>query len=154
MAHNLLLSSGLSFESCWVYLSSGFHPQSNGQTKRLNLELETGLRLLCSREPSSWSQNVGRVEYANNFLPFSATGLTFLGHQCLTSVCMPMPTPPSLRQCHLMRSVQTRDALLLLQIKLARDYGYRPRTSYLAHPVRISPRISLVRSSSPRWSTR
>lgn len=68
-----------------VSLSSGFHPQTNGQTERLNEELETGLRLLCSRDPTSWSQNVVWVEYAHNSLPSSATGLTpfqvVYGHQ-------------------------------------------------------------------------
>lgn len=38
-----------------VNLSSGFRPQSNSQTDRLNQELETGLWILCSRDPVSWS---------------------------------------------------------------------------------------------------
>uniref|UniRef100_A0A3B3H730 Gypsy retrotransposon integrase-like protein 1 n=1 Tax=Oryzias latipes TaxID=8090 RepID=A0A3B3H730_ORYLA len=59
-----------------VSLSSGFHPQSNGQSERLNQQLETGLRLLCSREPASWSRNLVWVEYAHNTLPSSATGLS------------------------------------------------------------------------------
>ncbi|KAI3376164.1 hypothetical protein L3Q82_016689 [Scortum barcoo] len=37
-------------------LSSGFHPQSNGQTERMNQELETALRCMASQHPSSWSQ--------------------------------------------------------------------------------------------------
>ncbi|XP_036066925.1 uncharacterized protein LOC118598371 [Oryzias melastigma] len=59
-----------------VSLSSGFHPQSNGQSERLNQQLETSLRLLCAREPTSWSRNLVWVEYAHNALPSSATGLT------------------------------------------------------------------------------
>ncbi|KAK2905603.1 hypothetical protein Q8A73_009546 [Channa argus] len=59
-----------------VSLSSGFHPQSNGQTERPNQDLETGLRVLCSREPSSWSRNLTWVEYAHNTLPSASTGLT------------------------------------------------------------------------------
>ncbi|KAK3541222.1 hypothetical protein QTP86_016810 [Hemibagrus guttatus] len=39
--------------------SSGYHSQSNGQTDHMNWELETGLRLLCSRDPISWPRNVG-----------------------------------------------------------------------------------------------
>ncbi|KAI3368651.1 hypothetical protein L3Q82_025653 [Scortum barcoo] len=39
-------------------LSSGFHPQSNGQTERMNQELETALRCMASQHPSSWSQQL------------------------------------------------------------------------------------------------
>lgn len=57
-------------------LYSGFYPQTNGQTERLKQELETGLRLLWSQDPSSWSDNVVWVGYALNFLPLSAMGLS------------------------------------------------------------------------------
>lgn len=59
-----------------VSLSSGFHPQSNGQSERLNQELETGLRLLCSWDPAAWGMTVVWVEYTHNSLPSSITGLT------------------------------------------------------------------------------
>ena len=35
-------------------LSSGFHPQSNGQTERVNQDLETTLRCLVNHNPASW----------------------------------------------------------------------------------------------------
>lgn len=38
-----------------VSLTSGYHPQSNGQTKRLNQELETCLRCLVSQNQTTWS---------------------------------------------------------------------------------------------------
>ncbi|KAI5085223.1 hypothetical protein C0J45_23177, partial [Silurus meridionalis] len=56
-------------------LSSGFHPQTNGQTERLNQDLKTGFHLLCRREPSSWSDKILWIEYAYNTLPTAATGL-------------------------------------------------------------------------------
>ena len=59
-----------------VSLSSGYHPQSNGQSERLNQELETGLRCLVSQNPASWSKHLMWVEYAHNTLPSSATGLS------------------------------------------------------------------------------
>lgn len=34
----------------------------SGQTERLNQELDTGLRLLCSKKPASWSRNMVWVE--------------------------------------------------------------------------------------------
>ena len=38
-----------------VSLSSGFHPQTNGQTERYNQEMETTLRCITSQNTSSWS---------------------------------------------------------------------------------------------------
>lgn len=38
-----------------VSLSSGFHPQTNGQTERANQDLEAALRCVASRNPTSWS---------------------------------------------------------------------------------------------------
>ena len=57
-------------------LSSGFHPQSNGQTERKNQEMEVALRCMVSSRPSSWSQQLLWVEYAHNTLTSSSTGLS------------------------------------------------------------------------------
>ncbi len=59
-----------------VSLSSGFHPQSNGQTERANQDLERMLRCLASQNPSSCNQQLSWDEYAHNSLPVSATGLS------------------------------------------------------------------------------
>lgn len=59
-----------------VALSSGFHPQTNGQTERMNQELETALRCLCSANPTSWSAQLAWVEYAHNSHASSSTGLS------------------------------------------------------------------------------
>ena len=59
-----------------VSLSSGYHPQSNGQAERMNQELETGLRCLVSQNPATWSNHLIWVEYAHNTLPSVSTGLS------------------------------------------------------------------------------
>ncbi len=59
-----------------VSLSSGFHPQSNGQTEWANQDLERVLRCLVTQNPASWSQHLSWVEYAHNSLPVSSTGLS------------------------------------------------------------------------------
>ncbi len=41
-----------------VSLTSGHHPQTNGQMEQLNQELEKGLRCLASQNPASWSKYV------------------------------------------------------------------------------------------------
>lgn len=57
-------------------LSSGYHPQSNGQTERLNQELESNLHCLTTYIPVTWSSHQPWIEYAHNTLISSATGLS------------------------------------------------------------------------------
>ncbi len=57
-------------------LSSGFHPQTNGQAERTNRILGRMLRILTSRTPASWCDQLALAEYAHNSLPSSATGLS------------------------------------------------------------------------------
>ncbi|KAG1962190.1 retrotransposable element [Pimephales promelas] len=59
-----------------VSLSSGFHPQSNGQAERANQTVGRILRSLSFRNPASWSEQLPWAEYAHNSLPSSATGLS------------------------------------------------------------------------------
>ena len=57
-------------------LSSGFHPQSNSQSERVNHDLETALHFLVSANPTTWSQQLVWVEYTCNTLLCSAMGLS------------------------------------------------------------------------------
>ncbi|KAI4883683.1 hypothetical protein NFI96_015820 [Prochilodus magdalenae] len=51
-----------------VSLSSGFHPQSNGQTERVNQDLAQTLCCLVADSPSSWAKHLPWAEYAHNTL--------------------------------------------------------------------------------------
>ena len=57
-------------------LSSGYHPQTNGQTERANQDLEAALRCVTSNHPVSWSTHLPWIEYAHNSLVCSATGMS------------------------------------------------------------------------------
>uniref|UniRef100_A0A8C6UZW3 Gypsy retrotransposon integrase-like protein 1 n=5 Tax=Neogobius melanostomus TaxID=47308 RepID=A0A8C6UZW3_9GOBI len=59
-----------------VSLSSGFHPQSNGQSERANQQMEVALRCVSSTNPSSWSKYLPWVEYAHNTLVNSSLGMS------------------------------------------------------------------------------
>ena len=57
-------------------LTSGYHPQSNGQSERANQEMEAALRCVSAAEPSSWSARLPWVEYAHNTLPNASSGMS------------------------------------------------------------------------------
>ncbi|KAI4884872.1 hypothetical protein NFI96_006131 [Prochilodus magdalenae] len=59
-----------------VSLSSGFHPQSNGQTERVNQDLGQTLRCLVADTPSSWARHLPWAEYAHNTLWHSSLGMS------------------------------------------------------------------------------
>ncbi len=68
-----------------VSLSSGYHPQTNGQTERKIQELGRCLRSYSHDDQHSWSRFLPWAEYAQNFLRQDTTRLTpfkcVLGHQ-------------------------------------------------------------------------
>ncbi|KAL0192813.1 hypothetical protein M9458_011109, partial [Cirrhinus mrigala] len=59
-----------------VNLSSGYHPQTNGQTERKIQELGRYLWSYCQGDQHSWSRFLPWTEYAQNSLRQDTTGLT------------------------------------------------------------------------------
>jgi transposase InsO family protein len=57
-------------------MSSSYHPQSDGQTERVNQSLETFLRCFVHACPHQWSQWLPVAQFWYNYSPHSATGHT------------------------------------------------------------------------------
>ena len=85
--HNIVSDRGPQFTSgVWrafckgigatVSLSSGYHPQTNGQAERANQALEATLRCVTTSNPASWSLHLPWVEYSLNTMVSTATGLS------------------------------------------------------------------------------
>ncbi|KAI2645540.1 Transposon Tf2-9 polyprotein [Labeo rohita] len=71
-----------------VSLSSGYHPQTNGQTERKIQEVGRFLRTFCHGHQSTWNQYLGWAEYAQNSLRQATTGLT--PFQCILGFQPPL----------------------------------------------------------------
>ena len=59
-----------------VSLSTAYHPQTDGETERVNQELETYLRLFTSNKPEEWSELLPLAEFAHNSATHSITQRT------------------------------------------------------------------------------
>ena len=59
-----------------VTLSTAYHPQTDGETERVNQELETYLRLFTTNKPEEWSTLLPMVEFAHNSTTYSITQKT------------------------------------------------------------------------------
>ena len=57
-------------------MSSGFHPQTDGQTERANRSIEEMLRAYVGRGQTDWDERLGMVEFAYNNSVHSSTGFT------------------------------------------------------------------------------
>lgn len=47
-------------------LSTAYHPQTDGQTERMNREIEAYLRIYCGSHPESWAECLPDLEFAHN----------------------------------------------------------------------------------------
>ena len=57
-------------------LSTAFHPQSDGQTERINQSLEQHLRLYCDYLQDDWSDLLPLAEFAHNSTHHSSIGMS------------------------------------------------------------------------------
>ncbi|KAG2783919.1 hypothetical protein PC116_g26863 [Phytophthora cactorum] len=59
-----------------LHMSTADHPQTDGQTERVNRVLEATLRSVCAAAPRTWSERLPVVEFALNNAVHASTGFT------------------------------------------------------------------------------
>ncbi|KAJ8282532.1 hypothetical protein COCON_G00050510, partial [Conger conger] len=130
-----------------VSLSTGFHPQTNGQCERGNQDLESALRCVAARNPSAWSSHLPWIEYAHNSLTCAAIGMSpfkaMMGYQpplfLVQEDDIAVPSVQAhLRRCH--RIWRETQAALLRTAERNQQIADRHRTpAPVYEPVTFAP---------------
>ena len=76
-------------------MSTADHPQTDGQTERVNRVVEDILRSVCAETPKRWSSMLPVVEFALNNSVHASTGYTPFYVNGLTHPRVPLTLPPS-----------------------------------------------------------
>uniref|UniRef100_A0A8C2FK93 Gypsy retrotransposon integrase-like protein 1 n=1 Tax=Cyprinus carpio TaxID=7962 RepID=A0A8C2FK93_CYPCA len=112
-----------------VSLTSGYHPQANGQAERLNQDLIRFLRTYCHQNQQDWSRFLAWAEYAQNSLLKPVTGLT--PFQCVLGFQPPLfpwagePSDLPAVDAWLRRSEATWDAAHIHLQRAIRHYQHQ-----------------------------
>lgn len=59
-----------------LHFTSGYHPEGDGQTERMNQTLEQYLRVYCNYQQDNWSELLPLAEFAYNNSVSATTGIT------------------------------------------------------------------------------
>jgi hypothetical protein len=59
-----------------LHFTSGYHPEGDGQTERVNQTLEQYLRVYCNYQQDNWSELLPLAEFAYNNAPNATTGVS------------------------------------------------------------------------------
>lgn len=57
-------------------MSTAYHPQTDGETERVNQELEVALRIYCNANPETWADKLHHFEFAHNHRTHEVTKQT------------------------------------------------------------------------------
>ena len=58
-----------------LHFTSGYHPEGNGQTERVNQTFEQYIRVYCNYQQDNWSDLLPLAEFAYNNAPNTMTGI-------------------------------------------------------------------------------
>ena len=60
----------------WLYFTSDYHPEGNGQTKCTNQTLKQYLHVYCNYQQDNWSELLSLIEFAYNNALSATTGVS------------------------------------------------------------------------------
>jgi hypothetical protein len=105
--------------------STTYHPESDGQTERVNQVIEDMLRIYVMDKPSKWEDYLHLVEFAyNNGYQASLKMSLFeglYGRKCNTSVSWDNPTDRALVGADLLREMEEKMIKIKQNLKAAQD---------------------------------
>jgi hypothetical protein len=105
--------------------STAYHPQSDGQTERVNQVIEDILRAYCAREPKKWIQYLPLVEFAYNASYHQSIGMTpfqaLYGQECLSPLNFSDPTIKVEASRAMLEDMEEQTKAIRKDIKAAQD---------------------------------
>lgn len=106
-------------------MSTAYHPQTDGQTERLNLVMEDMLRACVLDYPGSWEDHLALVEFAYNNSYHSSIGMApfeaLYGRPCRSPSCWLESGDRALLGPDLVRDTTERVELIKRRMKQAQD---------------------------------
>ena len=115
------------FEATGTQLSfsTAYHPQTDGQTERVNQIIEDMLRAYCMREPIKWTRYLYLVEFAYNASFQRSIGMSpfkaLYGQECLTPLKWTDPMIRVQASKEMLDEMQQQTDLIRFEIKAAQD---------------------------------
>ena len=115
------------FEATGTQLSfsTAYHPQSDGQTERVNQVIEDMLRAYCMREPVKWTRYLYLVEFAYNASFQRSIGMSpfkaLYGQECLTPLKWTDPMIRVQASKEMLDEMQQQTDLIKFKMKAAQD---------------------------------
>lgn len=105
--------------------STAYHPQTDGQTERVNQVIEDILRAYCSREPTKWIQFLPLVEFSYNSSYQQSIGMTpfcaLYGQECLSPRNFSDPTMRVEASRRMIEEMENQTKAIRKDIQAAQD---------------------------------
>ena len=105
--------------------STAYHPETDGQTERVNQVIEDILRAYCSREPKAWFHYLPLVEFAYNSSYHRSIGMSpfkaLYGQDCITPLNWSDPTLRVEASIQMLEEMEEQTRLICKDIKAAQD---------------------------------
>jgi hypothetical protein len=128
-------------------MSSAYHPQTDGQTERVNQVLEQLLRTACRDDTRDWDTHLPLLEFAYNNADHAASGSSpfFLNYGFHPLTPQAPALPPDLPRAHVVADqlhqvwTQTRQRLQRIQERMKREADKHRRP----HDVRVGASVLL-----------